>query len=93
MSALHSRFFYGWVIVAVCFALGFLGSGIYAYAKGIFLVHLADELAGGSRMHISIGFSSLAVIGALISPPLGKYMDNRSPRLVMLVGVSALVLA
>ncbi len=86
-------FFYGWVIVAVCFALGFLGSGIYAYAKGIFLIHLADELAAGSRMHISIGFSSLAVIGALISPALGKYLDNQSPRTVMLVGVLLLSIA
>ncbi len=82
------KFFYGWVIVGICLLLGVLGTGVYAFTKGIFLVHLAEELAGGSRMHISLAFSVLAIVGALISPALGRYLDEHSPRKVMLVGVA-----
>jgi len=51
------------------------------------LPSLADTLAEGSRMWISIGFSFAAVVGAIIAPALGKFLDNNSPRQIILLGI------
>jgi len=80
-------FFYGWVIVAICMFLGFLGTGFFSYSRGVFLPSLAETLADGSRLKISLGFSCGAVVGAIISPMLGRFLDNHSPRLVILFGI------
>ena len=44
-------------------------------------------------MEISLGFSGAAVIGALISPALGKFLDNHSPRLVIMTGIAAVAVS
>lgn len=82
------RFFYGWAIVAICMLLGFLGTGFFSYSRGVFLPSLAETLAEGSRLKISLGFSWSAIVGALISPALGKFLDRHSPKRVILIGVS-----
>ena len=80
-------FFYGWVVVGVSAFLGFLGTGFYAYSRGVFLPSLAEELGDGSRFAIAMGFSVAGVTSALIAPYLGHVLDRHSPRRVMLVGV------
>ncbi|MEZ5551223.1 MAG: MFS transporter [Pseudomonadales bacterium] len=80
-------FFYGWVIVAVSAMLGFLGTGFYSYSRGVFLPSLAEDLAGGSRFAIAMGFSVAGVTGALISPYLGALLDRFSPKRVVLIGI------
>ena len=80
-------FFYGWVVVAVCFLLGFLGTGFYSYARGIFLPSLAEALSDGNRMYISMGFSFAAITMAILAPWLGNYLDRGSPRKVILIGI------
>jgi len=82
-----TRFFYGWVIVGVAATLGFLGTGFYAYSRGVFLPSLAEDLAGGSRFAIAMGFSAAAITGAAIAPFLGTLLDRHSPRRVLLVGI------
>ncbi len=86
-------FFYGWVVVAICGLLGFLGTGFYSYSRGVFLPSLAEALSEGGRMEISLGFSGAAVIGAIISPALGKFLDTHSPRLVIMVGIATVSLS
>lgn len=81
------RVFYGWVVVGVCAMLGFLGTGFYSYSRGIFLPSLADTFAQGSRMDISIGFTAAAITGAIISPWLGRFLDQHSPRMVIMAGI------
>lgn len=80
--------FYGWVIVLVSAALGFLGTGFYSYSRGFFLPHLADALDEGNRFNISIGFSWAVIVGSLIAPHLGRYLDYGSPKKVILGGVT-----
>jgi MFS family permease len=38
-------------------------------------------------MEISLGFSGAAIVGAIISPSLGKFLDHHSPRLVIMIGI------
>ena len=68
--------------------LGFLGTGFFSYSRGVFLPSLAESLADGSRMQISLGFSWAAIVGAIVSPALGKYMDQGSPKRVILLGIT-----
>ncbi len=81
------------MVVAICGLLGFLGTGFYSYSRGVFLPSLAEALSDGGRMEISLGFSGAAVIGAIISPALGKFLDAHSPRLVILVGIATVSLS
>ncbi|MEE2782049.1 MAG: MFS transporter [Pseudomonadota bacterium] len=83
----QSKYFYGWVIVAVGAILTFLGTGFYSYSRGVFLPSLAEELAHGSRFQIAMGFSVAAVTGAFLAPVLGRILDRNSPKRVILVGI------
>jgi MFS family permease len=84
----RSKFFYGWTIVLVGAILTFLGTGFYSYSRGVFLPSLAEELAGGSRFSIAMGFSIAAVTSAVLAPFLGKVLDSFSPRKVILIGIA-----
>lgn len=81
------------MVVAICGLLGFLGTGFYSYSRGVFLPSLAEALSDGGRMEISLGFSGAAVIGAIISPALGKFLDAHSPRFVIMVGIATVSLS
>ncbi len=67
--------------------LGFLGTGFYSYSRGVFLPSLAEALSDGSRLQISLGFSWAAIVGAIVSPFLGRFLDEYSPRLVIMAGI------
>ena len=92
-SEIQRPFFYGWVIVAICMLLGFLGTGFYSYSRGIFLPSLAEALSDGSRFEISLGFSWAAIVGAAVSPFLGRFLDNNSPRLVIMIGIGIVAIS
>lgn len=38
-------------------------------------------------MYISLGFSGAAIVGAIIAPSLGKFLDQHSPKLVIMIGI------
>ena len=44
-------------------------------------------------MEISIGFSGAAIVGAIISPWIGKFLDEHSPRLVIMIGICVVTLS
>ena len=66
---------------------GFWGPVFFLLARRL-LPSLAETLADGSRMQISLGFSWAAIVGAIVSPALGKYMDQGSPKRVILLGIT-----
>jgi MFS family permease len=79
-------FFYGWIIIAVAFVTMAIGvTGRTAFS--LLMPPLIDEfkwdrgLAAGA---FSFGF----VVSALLSPFVGKVMDARGPRLVILTAVA-----
>ena len=85
--------YYGWIVVGAAIVVGFFTIGLSASSNGILLPHLADTLADGSRGNISIAFSISTFVGALISPWVGRYADNHSPRFVILVGAVLIALS
>src|SRR6201995_4972014 len=79
-------FYYGWLIVAIAFVT--MAIGVTARtAFSLLLPPLIDEfkwdrgLAGGA---FSFGF----LISAILSPFVGRVVDARGPRIVILTGVA-----
>ena len=79
-------FFYGWLVVAVVFVTMALGVN----ARTAFSLLMPPVLAefGWDRGVTAGAFSFGFLVSAVLSPTLGRLMDARGPRTVMLLGVS-----
>ncbi|MFQ5664999.1 MAG: MFS transporter [Candidatus Binatia bacterium] len=83
------RLFYGWRIVAVAFLTHCITTGIVFYSFGVFLSSLSHHF-GWSRAQISVGFSLVALCGAVYAPFVGRFIDRFGPRPSQLVGATAM---
>jgi MFS family permease len=79
-------FFYGWVVVAVAFVT--MGIGVTARtAFSLFFPPLLDEF--GWERGVTAGAFSLGFIASTVfAPGMGRLMDMRGPRAVILLGVA-----
>lgn len=85
--ASSAPFFYGWVVVAACAVVAFLGTGLFSYTRGIFMPWMTEAFGVG-RFEIALGFSLEAGAAAAFAPFLGRYLDIGSPRRVLLLGAA-----
>ena len=83
--------FYGWVIVAVTFLTQFAVMGTVFYSFGILMKPLAAEIGGDSRLGVSLAIPLMFVVGGLVSPFVGREVDRRPIRWIMLVGAGLFV--
>ncbi len=81
--------FPGWRMVAAAFLAQGVSTGATIYVYGLFLVPIASEF-GASRMVAGLGLSAMYAVQALASPAVGRALDRRSIRSIMLWGVLAL---
>ncbi len=79
------RVFYGWWIVAACVVMLTLSSGIGFYGLGVFLPSLEEEF-GASPALASLGGTVFFLVFGLAGPFVGRRVDARGARLVMIVG-------
>jgi len=81
-----ARPFYGWSIIAVAFVT--MGIGVNARtAFSLFFPPILDEF-GWPRGLTAGAFSFGFLVSAFLGPVLGRLMDRRGPRAVMLLGVA-----
>lgn len=81
----HLPFFYGWLIVAVAFVTMAIGvTGRTAFS--LLMPPLIDEF-GWDRGLAAGAFSFGFLVSAILSPFVGRVIDTRGPRIVILVGV------
>jgi len=79
-------FFYGWSVVAIAFVT--MGVGVNARtAFSLLFPPILDEF-GWPRRVTAGAFSFGFFVSALLGPFLGRLMDRRGPRAVMLLGVA-----
>lgn len=83
------RFFYGWVLVAVTFLTQFVAMGTVFYSYGVLLKPLAADL-GVSRFLVGFGPPLLIVVGSIAGPFIGREVDRRSIRALMIFGLTLL---
>jgi MFS family permease len=78
-------FYYGWVVVAVCFIT--MGLGVNARtAFSLLFPPILDEF-GWDRGVTAGAFSFGFVVSAILTPALGRLIDRRGPRLAIELGV------
>ncbi len=77
--------FYGWWIVSASFFVQFMTAGTTFYMYGVLLKPLAEDL-DASRFAVGSALSMLMLIGALTGPLIGREVDRRGARGLMLLG-------
>ncbi len=99
VEALAARlpFYYGWVILACVCAAGFTRAGSAVGTLSVFVAPMTREF-GWSYTEISAAVSVGGILGALVSPALGAFLDRNGARAVLLLavlltGVAALLLS
>jgi sugar phosphate permease len=99
VEALAARlpFYYGWVILACVCAAGFSRTGSAVATLSIFIAPMTREF-GWSHTEISAAVSLGGVLGALVSPALGAFLDRNGARAVLglavlLTGIPLLLLS
>jgi MFS family permease len=79
-------FFFGWVIIAVAFVT--MAIGVTARtAFSLLMVPLIDEF-GWDRGTAAGAFSFGFLVSAVLSPIVGRAIDARGPRIVILTGIA-----
>ena len=78
-------FFYGWVMVAVCFLADFFASGLGQSTISLFFKPMKDSL--GWSLSQLVGATTAATIGGIcVAPFLGRVIDRFGVKPVMLWG-------
>src|SRR3954451_13383664 len=80
------RPYYGWYIACLAFISLFIGAGTGGFTFGIFLPAMNEDL-GWSRSAIVVGSSLTSITAALAGPLLGRVVDRRGTRIVMIPSV------
>ncbi|MEO8717631.1 MAG: MFS transporter, partial [Burkholderiales bacterium] len=90
VEALTARlpFYYGWVILACVCAAGFSRTGSAVATLSIFVEPMTREF-GWSHTQISAAVSVGGVLGALVAPATGAFLDRNGARAVLCVAVLA----
>ena len=77
--------YYGWVIVAALSVTETITWGIIYYGFPVFLRPMEQDL-GASRVAVTTAFSLGLGMSALVSIPVGRWLDRRGPRALMTGG-------
>jgi len=87
MTAKSSKFFYGWVIVALGFlVMAAMGSCVF-YSFGIFLKPMIADI-GASRGAATIAYSIMMAIQGLLAPMVASLIGRFGTRKLMFVGLT-----
>jgi OFA family oxalate/formate antiporter-like MFS transporter len=78
-------FFYGWFIVGAAGISMFAGTAAAASTVSIFVKPMSDEL-GWSRTAISGGISFATLLGAVVAPIAGRWLDRYGGRMLLGAG-------
>lgn len=79
-------FYYGWVILAVVCAAGFSRQGPAVATLSIFVEPMTSEF-GWSRTEISLAVSMGGILGALVAPFIGPFLDRNGARAILCFAV------
>jgi sugar phosphate permease len=79
------RFFYGWVIVAVCFLAEATAFGAGSASLAVFLQPMSSDL-GWTRTTLTFALTVQQLGNIVVAPIAGRLIDRRGPRLIMIFG-------
>jgi MFS family permease len=91
-SAVSTRVFYGWRIVAAAFVASFTTAGVQAYVAGAFFVPMSDDL-GWTRAQFLYGQTFGQFFMAFVGFFIGTYVDRWGARPIMFAGATILAIS
>ncbi len=74
-------------MVSASFFIQFMTAGTTFYAYGVLLKPLSEDL-GASRFAVGSALSMLTLVGSIIGPAIGREVDRRGARGMMLLGTA-----
>ncbi|MBI2863348.1 MAG: MFS transporter [Chloroflexi bacterium] len=87
ISVARGQFYFGWVIVAVCFATQFMVQGVQTWGLGLFFKPVSEELGLNRATYSGVQSLTIIVSGGL-APFLGPLIDRRGARGLMVIGAA-----
>ena len=79
--------YYGWVIVAIVFVLGFVRSPLTGFLFGVFLKPMTEEF-GWSRAEFSGAVTLGTLVGGVSAYFAGRIVDRYGPRVLMVAAAT-----
>ena len=89
VARLGARFYYGWVVLAVASLGGFISAGSSQMYIGSVLLAITQD-TGWTNTAISGALLAGTLVGGLISPLAGAWVDRHGPRALMSVAAVAM---
>lgn len=83
--------YYGWYVVAACNGIAFVTWGVTIFNQGVFLGYFVTA-HGWSPATLSVGPLLFHVAAGLAGVPVGRILDVRGPRVVLLLGAALVAL-
>jgi MFS family permease len=81
----RDRPYYGWILVVGLGVITIVVYGTVQYFFGVLVVPVGREL-GWSRTELSLGYSISLALAGLLGLPLGRWIDRRGARGVLVLG-------
>lgn len=91
-TAKRPRIFYGWYVMAIVVAAGFMGSGTSQVFFGLMLKPITEDL-DFSRTTVATAVTIGSLVGAFAQPLSGMLADRYGPRVITTLGLVALAVA
>lgn len=85
----RQKTYYGWTIIGVAFLIGFTQAGVFQNVLSIFLKPISNEF-GWNRSTITGSIAVGSLMGGLIAPFFGPYLDRHGPRKIAFWGILVL---
>jgi MFS family permease len=77
--------FYGWIMVASLSLTQVVSWGIVYYSFSVFMTPMTHEL-GWTQTQVAGGFSAAQFVSGLVALPIGRFIDRRGARSILLAG-------
>lgn len=84
--------FFGWWVVAGCFAMATACWGLAFYGNGLYMAHLVKD-RGWSIAEVSWAFTVYYWLGAILIVATGRSIDRLGPRISAAVGMLSMLIA
>jgi len=81
----RGRVYYGWIVLAGSVLATALGAGVSIWSFGLYVDPLEEEF-NWSRAEVTAGFSISLAMAGFAGPLVGRWIDIRGPRVVILTG-------
>ncbi len=83
---LKTPFFYGWLILGICFLATFAATGVSQVVLGGIQIFVTED-TGWKKSTISLAVTAGTWSSGLLSPLIGRLADRHGPRWLMPVGI------